>query len=918
MADKSFPNYCQLTFETEGGTLRIVLRPHWPGGVSGVTIGPGYDMKERTAADVRADLIAAGVPADEADKLKGAAGKGGTTARDWIKTNYPGRDAVISTEASANLFTHVYPTYARLVREKVSEKWEADWDALPLRMKEVLVDLAYRGDISRFKSGSTRHERLVKPLVVANDYAGFRRLMNDFSYWQDNTNLPDMPDGGPNSRITRRGDWLEGPPPPTVSPVHLPLDLGCGLEPSEDAIEGYYEHTETEHRGGYFPIGANTVWHGGLHLHAPAGSSVHALWDGTIVAARLAEDSAKVLRHYGSVSFLLLAHELGGATLNKLRPKGKLIGYKVRIEAIRLRGGPGLSGERLGVLEREDELERLSSELTKADNYNWCEVKVTKAKDASLVGKTGYCAISDQWYWAIREELEAEELDESKTYRLYSLYMHLNGEALGDDNEAIADVEWLQAAPSVSTDALTKRVGEDCDNVAADVRKVQERLKVHEAYSGPVHGQVDEATLAAIYEFQERLVAEGQFSRADGVISPGRKTWQGLQKAPEGTKLDEDLLAKLRSGDVVALDKPVSGGDKLWTSGLYGSSGYRTGMIHWELFSEDNLVPFWTSIEDDDDDFNLDSEAIVSLVDQDGGYWESDEILTLDEVVRFYETHPKAQLLRKYACKFISEWGVDLDIAIPKMLDYNYFSSWGLEDRMRPYLWWEEAKAAGVELPASAKCWHYNPIALTAGLAKAMPGSHDNPVDQASGEHVFVTRNGSKVPHYSQGDTAWGNEILGSSASIRSKGCAITSVAMILKYYGRDVTPKTMDEYLDDNSGYSGDSVIWSTAFKCSESADLKFGGRQVVTSGFKEVLDQRIADNKPTLARVDYADDANATYNHFVVIVGRHKDGHYIMNDPATSKGNGAADPSDANLIEKTTRHTGYVLVQLDIFDPV
>ena len=252
------------------------------------------------------------------------------------------------------------------------------------------------------------------------------------------------------------------------------------------------------------------------------------------------------------------------------------------------------------------------------------------------------------------------------------------------------------------------------------------------------------------------------------------------------------------------------------------------------------------------------------------------------------------------------------------MLDYNYFSSWGLEDRMRPYLWWEEAKAAGVELPASAKCWHYNPIALTAGLAKAMPGSHDNPVDQASGEHVFVTRNGSKVPHYSQGDTAWGNEILGSSASIRSKGCAITSVAMILKYYGRDVTPKTMDEYLDDNSGYSGDSVIWSTAFKCSESADLKFGGRQVVTSGFKEVLDQRIADNKPTLARVDYADDANATYNHFVVIVGRHKDGHYIMNDPATSKGNGAADPSDANLIEKTTRHTGYVLVQLDIFDPV
>ena len=54
------------------------------------------------------------------------------------------------------------------------------------------------------------------------------------------------------------------------------------------------------------------------------------------------------------------------------------------------------------------------------------------------------------------------------------------------------------------------------------------------------------------------------------------------------------------------------------------------------------------------------------------------------------------------------------------------------------------------------------------------------------------------------------------------------------------------------------------------------------------------------------------------MVIVGRHKDGHYIMNDPATSAGNGASDPSKDNLIEKTSRKGGYTLVQLDLIDPV
>jgi hypothetical protein len=918
MADKSFPNYCELTFAAEGGKLKAVLRPHCPGSSSGVTIGPGYDMKERTAADVKADLEAAGVPSDVATKLSGGVGKSGDTAKTWISSNFPGSDAVITAEASATLFTHVYPVYAELVRKKVSEEWEAPWDQLPIKMKELLVDLAFRGDMSRFKGYATKHEKLIKPKVVANDYAGFRALINDFKYWQDNTNLPDGTGGKPNGRITARGAWLDGPPPPAVSPVHMPVDLGAGSSVTEPIVEAWFKHNELEHKGGYFPIGANTVWHGGVHVHVKKGTPVRAMWDGKLVAARLSDDTGKAMRHYGSVNFVLLEHELPGATLNKMQPKGKLIGYKVRAEAIKLRSKPTTSGDKLGAFAVDDELDLLSPTLTNADGYQWANVKVKKAKDAALVGKTGYAAIKPEWYWALRESTAAKQLDASKTYKLYSLYMHLGCEPLADDNKALEAVAWPRVAGQASTDTLGNSVGKDCKNDAADVKKVQARLAAHDYYKGPQHGTHDSATASAIVEFQKLLVKQGVFKATDGQISPTGKTWKALQAAPSKKKLDAALVGKLRKGDVVLLDKPVKGGEQLWTSGEYGSSDYRAGLLHWELFSQDNLMPGWTAVEDSDDDFNLDCKAIVSLVDQDDGWWDSDEVLTLDEVVRFYSSSAKAKLLRKYACKFVSEWGINLDVAIPKMLNLSVYSTYGLKDRMAPYLWWSEAAGQKVPLPSSAKCWHYNPIAFCGELARVLPGQSEAPAATSTGDHVYVLRNGKKVPHYSQGDSQWGSRTLGSSASISAKGCAITSVCMILCYYGRDVNPKTMDEYLDANSGYSGDSVKWEVAFKCGETADLKFGARTVVTSGFKAVLDKRISENKPTLARVDYGSDTDGNYNHFVVIVGRHKDGHWIMNDPATSKGSGADDPSNDNLIEKTTRKSGYTLVQLDLVDPV
>ncbi|MBU0994986.1 MAG: M15 family metallopeptidase [Proteobacteria bacterium] len=87
----------------------------------------------------------------------------------------------------------------------------------------------------------------------------------------------------------------------------LPVDIGKGYTPTQESLNDYYVHNEQKHKGGYFPVGANTVWHGGVHIHAKAGTPVKAMARGTVIAARLAEeDTAK--KHYGSTNFVLLEH----------------------------------------------------------------------------------------------------------------------------------------------------------------------------------------------------------------------------------------------------------------------------------------------------------------------------------------------------------------------------------------------------------------------------------------------------------------------------------------------------------------------------------------------------------------------------------------------------------------------------------
>lgn len=200
------------------------------------------------------------------------------------------------------------------------------------------------------------------------------------------------------------------------------------------------------------------------------------------------------------------------------------------------------------------------------------------------------------------------------------------------------------------------------------------------------------------------------------------------------------------------------------------------------------------------------------------------------------------------------------------------------------------------------------------------PGKERAVAETATGKIKLIT---PQIPHFTQGDPRWAKRTLGRGSSIRREGCAICCIAMILGFYGRNVNPGLLDDYLDTNNGYSGNCVIWDTAGRYGTSGsgpELEYGRMTSVQGKEKELealLSKRIDDGLPTMVRVDYGTDPGLTYNHFVVCIGKTEDGLFIMNDPAYRSGNGYQNMTDDNIIQKTTRKNGYTMVQLDYYDP-
>lgn len=187
----------QLTFDAEGteGGKWHSRTVHWPGGASGVTIGRGYDLGYKSAKEITSDFTTAGIAASDIAKFTPAAGKTGESAKEWTAKH--GKDLPeITTGQQKILFDLLYNrleadvvrisgNYAETVSGydenkkagKKKEDFEVNWATLHPAIKDLVVDLRYRGDYTP----TTR--KFVQPLIIANDLKGLSAVMNDKTKW---------------------------------------------------------------------------------------------------------------------------------------------------------------------------------------------------------------------------------------------------------------------------------------------------------------------------------------------------------------------------------------------------------------------------------------------------------------------------------------------------------------------------------------------------------------------------------------------------------------------------------------------------------------------------------------------------------------------------------------------------------------
>lgn len=143
----------QVTFNAEGNDIPTSLffsrHIHWPKGVSGVTIGRGYDMGHRSADKIISDLVLAGVPQAQALSMSRGKGLTGESAGRFV-TQYKNECGVISREAQARLFELIYPGYVAAAKDvylnKTSQFPErTSWEALNPVIRDIVVDFVYQG-----------------------------------------------------------------------------------------------------------------------------------------------------------------------------------------------------------------------------------------------------------------------------------------------------------------------------------------------------------------------------------------------------------------------------------------------------------------------------------------------------------------------------------------------------------------------------------------------------------------------------------------------------------------------------------------------------------------------------------------------------------------------------------------------------
>jgi hypothetical protein len=136
------------------------------------------------------------------------------------------------------------------------------------------------------------------------------------------------------------------------------------------------------------------------------------------------------------------------------------------------------------------------------------------------------------------------------------------------------------------------------------------------------------------------------------------------------------------------------------------------------------------------------------------------------------------------------------------------------------------------------------------------------------------------VPWFSQRSTIWGSDQLGTcdKTTIYTAGCAVTAAAMILKYYGVELTPRELNTMLINNNdqGYvNGCDIRWNIVQNYTENVIFKGA---YYNDYNLDRLNYELDTGHPVILGFNKVPFTNIP--HWVVAVKREGK-KYLINDP-------------------------------------
>jgi hypothetical protein len=177
------------------------------------------------------------------------------------------------------------------------------------------------------------------------------------------------------------------------------------------------------------------------------------------------------------------------------------------------------------------------------------------------------------------------------------------------------------------------------------------------------------------------------------------------------------------------------------------------------------------------------------------------------------------------------------------------------------------------------------------------------------------------VPHFCQ-SADWGIKYLGMSRRLKfsSQGCAVTTCAMLLKYFGVDHDPRSLHAVWKKDELFArsarGDKVLvdWTavSTVAAQQGVYLSWAHSPASTrEEFDKVIVGNINKGIPVIAAVDWKKDND--YDHFLLITG-YVSGQYLLCDPAFT--DGSYRDNTANVIGPGARRA-YRIRRLTVYTP-